>query len=204
MGKISILSYIFTITATLIVPLGLAIWLGVKKQGTRPVLLGAATFLIFQVFIRLPLIQFVLLQTPWFNVMTVTQPVLTAFFYGFTAALVEEPGRYIVMRFFLKRNRVDDGISFGVGHGGIEAVLLVGINTLFAMFFYFDALSPDMLLASGVERLSAMTMHITWSVMVLNSIRYKKPWLLLVAVVLHTAANFGVLLLVQFGFSIKA
>lgn len=72
--------------------------------------------------------------------------------------------------------------------GGIEAVLLVGINSAAALFMAPMA-EPGMILAGGVERLSAMLMHVAWSVLVMKSLRDRKPLLLLWAVLGHTLVD---------------
>ena len=58
-------------------------------------------------------------------------PWLYGLFMGGTAAIAEEFGRYIAVRFLLKKNRrYADGIAYGLGHGGIEAMLLIGVNNI--------------------------------------------------------------------------
>lgn len=59
--------------------------------------------------------------------------------YGALAAGVfEEVGRYVFMKFLLKKNREwKDGFAFGIGHGGIEAILISVVasvqNIIFAI-----------------------------------------------------------------------
>jgi uncharacterized membrane protein YhfC len=198
-----LLATFFTVFASLLLPLTASVWLSVKKKGyLKPILFGALTFFVFQVLLRLPLIQVVLPQMPWFTIMTVTSPVLTALFYGVTAALFEEGGRYIVMRLFLKnRQRTNDGIAFGIGHGGIEAILLVGINYLAVLFMNIDVGSGPLIMAAGAERIFTMVLHISWSVMVMRSVRNKKLGWLLIAFGLHTVVDTGVLLIQNLGVS---
>ena len=48
---------------------------------------------------------------------------------SFTAGLFEETGRLVVMLLLLKAfHRLADGLAFGLGHGGLEAMLLVGLT----------------------------------------------------------------------------
>lgn len=56
-----------------------------------------------------------------------------AWAYTLTAALLagifEECGRYVTMRFFLtKHTAKETAVTFGIGHGGIESILIVGIG----------------------------------------------------------------------------
>ena len=46
---------------------------------------------------------------------------------GLMAGVFEETGRYVSFKWFLKKEtRIQDGLSYGIGHGGIEAMLIVG------------------------------------------------------------------------------
>lgn len=180
----------FCVICTLVLPLGGAILLGVRRRRlVKPILLGGVCFIVFQALTRLPLIQFILPQIPWFAVMSAVNPLAYVLLLGATAALFEEGGRYIVMK-WLMRDRRDalSGIAFGLGHGGIEAVLLVGINA-FAMLFVPFTATGGALFASGLERLFAMTMHVGWSVMVMKSVREGRFLPLLWAFLGHAALD---------------
>ena len=54
-----------------------------------------------------------------------------------------------------------------------------------------DAGSPPLVLAGGAERVFALAAQIGFSVMVMKSVREKKPLWLLLAFVLHTLVDFG-------------
>ena len=47
------------------------------------------------------------------------------------AGVFEEVGRYLAFRFLLKRytNR-RDAVTYGIGHGGIEAILVLGLTAI--------------------------------------------------------------------------
>lgn len=175
------LSCLFSVFCSLILPVGAAILICLRQKGLlRSVLLGAATFTLFQLLLRLPLLQFVLAKMDWFMILSMTQPLMYSLFLGFTAGLFEEFGRYIVMRLFLKeRLSTLSGVAFGIGHGGIEAVLLVGINALVLLFApALAAVPPSMMFAGGLERVSTLLLHVGWSVMVMKSVRERKlVWL---------------------------
>ena len=198
-----IASNIFTVTAALLLPVGIGVWLSLKKKGyLKPLLLGVLTFVVFQVVTRIPLIQVVLPRMPWYTVMTMGYPLLSALFLGGTAALFEEGGRYLVMSLFLKdRQRVSDGIAFGIGHGGVEAVLLAGTNALIVLLAGVGT-DAGLMFAGGVERLFAMTLHVAWSVMVLKSVRERKIGYLILALVLHTVIDMAAVMAQYYGMSI--
>lgn len=186
-----ILSCIFTALCAVVLPFTVTVVFCVRhKKIWLPILMGTLTFVVFQVLIRIPIIQAVLPQTAWYITMQNTQPFLCALFLGGTAALVEEGGRFLVMSLCLKKQRSTfDGIAFGVGHGGIEAILLAGINAFVMILSPIELASSSLNFASGVERLSAMTMQIAFSVMVMKSVRERKYYWLLIAFILHTVID---------------
>ena len=190
---------LFTIFISIILPVGAGILLSVKKKGyLKPVLLGAATFTVVQFLTRVQALN-LLGMTAWYNMFAMSQPVLFALFLGATAALFEEGGRWLTMTLFMKKkHRVSDGIAFGVGHGGIEAILFVGIGMTVGLLSGNPAPSSDAFI-TGIERLMTMVIHISWSVMVLKSVVLKKPSWLILAFVLHTAVDMGAVLLGQAG-----
>lgn len=198
-----ILARLFVVAVALILPLAAGLWLCIKRKGyLKPVLLGFATFLVFQILTRIPLLQ-IIGKTVWFSLFSMTQPVLYALFLAGTAALFEEGGRWIVMRLFMKqKHRLSDGIAFGIGHGGCEAVLLVGINAVAAIILNAGSTNPWIAFAGGIERLFTMVIQIGLSVMVLKSVALKKPLWLLLAFAVHTAIDLGAVLLPRTGASV--
>ena len=47
------------------------------------------------------------------------------------AALFEETGRYIAFRIFLKNHTErETAVSYGLGHGGIECIIVLGLGHL--------------------------------------------------------------------------
>ena len=189
-----IISSIFVVFCALILPISATVYLSSRKKGLSiPILIGAITFFVFQILIRIPLLQIVLPNTSWYLVMRLAHPLLYTLFLGVTAALVEELGRYIMMRVFInKRQSSIDGIAFGVGHGGIEAILLVGINALMMLIFARQSITPELMFANGIERVATLALHISWSVMVMKSIREKKVCWLLLALLMHAVIDSAV------------
>ena len=48
---------------------------------------------------------------------------------GLAAALFEETGRLVAMKFFMKKNLDrENALMYGVGHGGAEAIIIVGLT----------------------------------------------------------------------------
>jgi len=110
----------------------------------------------------------------------------TAIVLGLTAGICEELARFVGYTILKKARRAEDGLMLGIGHGGIEAMILVGILSAgsFAQLFFLRSvdlqtlnLAQDQLLQVQkaldafnqpavvglfplVERLIAMTLHI--------------------------------------------
>lgn len=187
---------VFTVLCSLVLPIALAVYLCLKRKGYWKALLsGTLCFIVFQVLTRIPLIQFVLPKMDWYLTLSLSNPLLNILFLAITASLFEELGRYIVMRVFLKKHlTVSDSLAFGVGHGGIEAVLLVGISYLVALITQppamISVLTGSLAFAAGLERLFTMAVHIGLSVMVMKSVREHKIAPLLLALLIHALIDF--------------
>lgn len=135
---------------------------------------------------------------------------VSAVILGLLAGVFEETARYVLFKFILKNARSwKEGILVGLGHGGTEAVI---IGILAALAFvnmvifrnidlstvptipadqlelareqvaaYWSA-PPYLALMGFVERISAMCLHVSLSVMVLYGLAYRRPvwfWLAL-------------------------
>ena len=102
-----------------------------SKNVTGALIAGVFSFVVLQMVIRIPILQIVLPKMDWFANLPNRSILLYALFLGFTAGLFETTGRYLTLKFFIKeKTSYYAGISHGIGHGGIEAILIVGINTL--------------------------------------------------------------------------
>lgn len=158
----------------------------------RPFLFGMAAFFVSQILIRIPLLQFVLPNFKWFLTLQVNTYAY-GLFLGISAGIFEETTRFICLRYFLtNRTSLGDGLAFGLGHGGIEAMLLVGINSLAAMILYplgnLDLSGSGYLsiLTGGIERVFAISFHIGATLVILYGIKVNKPFrFLTLAILLH-------------------
>ena len=127
---------------------------------------------------------------------------------------------------FLMKNRLteENAVMYGIGHGGAESLLLVGMtyvsNLAAAVMINAGALDlllsgldasaraqaaeqlsalwttpPHLFFLAGVERLSAFALQICLSCIVCRAVRDKKPALFILAVALHFAVDAGAALL---------
>jgi uncharacterized membrane protein YhfC len=194
----------------LTMPLALGVFLARRlKTGWRPYLIGVGTFLGSQI-LHIPFNSWLLspafdrlgLNPPWQG----TGLIVAACALGLSAGVFEEGARYIVLRRWLRDARTwSQGVMFGAGHGGVEAVA-VGVITLIALFqavAYRDAdlsslVPPDQLSAAqaqlaayweappslivlgSVERAIALCVQISLAVVVVRAVTRGNPaWLAL-------------------------
>ena len=131
------------------------------------------------------------------------------------AGVVEELGRYLAFKVFLKkRNCIGDALLYGLGHGGMEVLLVLGLSAVNVLVIGFminagmyDVLAQGldatalaafdnqlqtltsagagMFALSGVERLWAVIVHVSFSIMVFCSARQRKVSYLILAILLH-------------------
>ena len=213
-------------------PIGLA-WVLRRRFAARPVLFGAGllTFIASQV-VHLPLNEGI---TWLFRAGVVPPPppelrlAFNATVLGLTSGLCEETARYIAFRRFLPNARTwRDGMMFGAGHGGIEAILfgvlvLVNFAAMYSLSVggldsvpvgareaagqaleTFWATPPAMAFLGALERAMAICTHLALSLLVLVSVIRRKPLLLLAAITWHAALNAIAVALVQTGGVIAA
>ena len=113
------------------IPLGVLVYLIVKYKGENaiyPFVFGCLGFFIFQVIIRIPLVGMFNLS-PGASEFISNQYVMYIFMVALTAAIVELIPRYIGSKIMRKRgDKFLNGFALGMGHGGIEAMILIGIN----------------------------------------------------------------------------
>jgi len=195
------------------IALFLAWW---KKYSLKimPLIVGAVVFLLFK---GLEQIMHLFVLTPptggalisvWAN------PALYIIYATLAAGVFEETGRFLAFHLLKRRyNGLGIGLSYGIGHGGIEAIMLAGVAMVssivmsvminsgnIALLGYDPSLltqlnllaneSPIMFLASGFERVIAISVHISLSIIVWCSVRVKgKLWMYPAAILLHAIAN---------------
>lgn len=227
-SNMALVFMVVTVLLSLVLPIGLVIFLYLRDRiPLRAVLVGAAIFVVFQMLTRIPLLSYAATQ-PWYQAVSENIWLLTLVL-SVSAALFEETGRLIGFRYLLP-GQVDrkTGIAYGLGHGGIEAILLVGIayvgNIAISLAINsgaFDAViapqlgeqaaiikeqlittTPVLFLAAGVERVFAITGHVAMSLLVLYAVSSGRIAYWLYAVLFHTVLNFPVLPMQATGYNI--
>lgn len=176
--------------------------------------LGALAFIAAQT-LHIPFNQFVL--NPLFTKLNITLTpeieqlplIFISIILGLSAGIFEEVARYLWFRFFLKEKRDwENGFMLGLGHGGIEAIIIgaIGILTFFQistiknidLATYGDQAQViqetittylntpwHTFLLGALERFSAIMIHIGLSVIVLQVFKKKKISWLFIAIGWH-------------------
>lgn len=105
------------------------IWCKKKHEPFTTVLIGAATFLLFAIVIEKPLQALVIQLDSPVSQFVNARPVLWAFIVGLFPGVFEETGRFVAFKTVLrKRTQRETGLTHGIGHGGFEAMFILGIT----------------------------------------------------------------------------
>lgn len=188
MRRTSLFGILFAILTSLILPLVALIYALIRKR-TLPFILGVLAFTISQLFLRIPIIDYLQTHNTSFILLSSTKPILYFLILGFSAGIFEEAARYLFMKFFMKTKDWISGFAFGLGHGGIEALIFLGINASFALFSPLAYLYGGEFFISAVERLFAIILHLGLSIIVLKSVVRKRSLYLLIAILIHSITN---------------
>ena len=175
---------IFTVMISIGLPF-IALLYAFYKKKYIPFGLGILAFVVSQILLRIPLMQYIGQNSAAYSMFSVTQPVLFAVVIGLSAGIFEGLARYIAMRFLMKQRDWQSGFLFGAGHGGIEAVLFVGISSVSLLFSSSMIISGDLYFVGGIERLFAMLLHIGLSIMILQGIVKKRFIYVILAILIH-------------------
>ena len=218
--SVPVLSIVF-MAVSAILAIGVPVCLFVvfrKKFNLKvvPMLVGIAGFVVFALVLEALVHRIVLGRF-----LSPGNKVLYIFYGAFMAGIFEESARFIAFN-ILKRKKyegIGTALSYGIGHGGIESILLAGLamissiatsiifnsgnieaitgklqgDALAAAYNQIAALAtaaPYMFLVSGLERMFAITVHLSLSVVVFYAVfGKKKAWLYPLAILLHAIVD---------------
>lgn len=107
-------------------------WYLVRKHHARlsTILIGAGTFILFALVLESLLHQLVLKGPHGETIMG--NPLWYALYGGLAAGIFEETGRFLSMKFLMKKEPATPlpGVAYGVGHGGAEMLIIFGITMI--------------------------------------------------------------------------
>lgn len=224
LGSVSVLSIICMAVSVLLaffVPFIVIVLLGIRKKlNWKALLFGALMFIVFALILEQIMHVLVLGKDPTQSVVY-KNTIFYMLYGGFAAGIFEETARLLCFKYILRAKndeKISTGISYGLGHGGIEAILIGGmaaISNLITSFMLNSGLlkgvsatmsgtqldtfkdginslvsAPSyMFLASGVERMSALLLQIALSLFVFKAVVDKK-WLYFVyAILIHAGID---------------
>ena len=192
------------VSAAVCIVLPIALLAAVRIKTHRGLLAGLVGALCFFIS-ALVLEQF--LHSIVFSVFPalIQNPGLYTAYACLAAGLFEETARYVGLHFLCRKDAsLATGVAYGIGHGGIEAILLsaASAGSLEAMFGSDIAttvsaqlaggVSAGALLVPGLERIAAITLHIVLSILVWMTVTGRLPKAFLaVSIGLHAVANIG-------------
>jgi uncharacterized membrane protein YhfC len=130
-----------------------------------------------------------------------------------TSGIFEESARYIAYRFLVPDHNIENGLTYGAGHGGMESILIVGINVTTIGFillfnprllpidrlFNIETLPLYMPFIGLYERLMTLIVHIGLSLMVLKSFTAKDLKYFVYSIFLHSGFNFVAVYSLKYG-----
>lgn len=218
---ISAVSFIGTI-CSIILSIGFPIMLMIIgnrkfKAKISTFFIGAGTFILFA-FVLEQLLHALVIVVLGLN------PESNAWLYyvyaAVAAAVFEETGRIVAMKFFMKK-RFDfpNAFMYGIGHGGIEAIAIGGIANIsslvtmiminngmmqaslaqmseelqtstFAQLSIYWTTSPALFFASGIERVSAVILHIGLSLIIYQGLKSNRKIIIAIAFGIHFMVDF--------------
>ena len=113
------------------IPVCLSVYL-VRKHHARlsSILIGAGTFIVFALVLESIMHQLVLKGPHGQSIMDNT--LLYAIYGGLAAGIFEETGRFVSMKFLMKKEPSTPlpGVAYGIGHGGAEMLIVFGITMI--------------------------------------------------------------------------
>jgi uncharacterized membrane protein YhfC len=207
--------------------LALGIWLARRRKMPWGLFgIGAATFVLSQVG-HIPFNSLVLnalfVRLEWTDATSTATLLGVAALLGLSAGVFEEGARYLMYRFWAKKARTwEEALMIGAGHGGIEAILL-GLLAGYALLQVLALRGVDLAavlpadqveiarlqveaywatpwyasLLGAVERASAICLHLSLSVLVLQCFVRRRWYWLLLAIGWHALFNGVALVAVQ-------
>ena len=115
-----------------VLPLALAlVWIRKKHEPVKTVLIGALMFLLFALVLEKPIQALVITGDQPVAAFLNAHPVWWALVVGLFPGVFEETGRLFAFKAILKkRKNRETAISYGIGHGGFEVILMLGVTYL--------------------------------------------------------------------------
>ena len=185
---LAIAGVICSVVLSMGVPIALFIAGRVKlKARISSFFIGAGTYLLFAMLLE-QLLHVLVIQFCGLNAQS--RPWLYYVYAALAAAVFEETGRLIAMKFWMKKwLDFPNALMYGIGHGGLVSMLMINSgamqNTLAALpaesanqtVSQLSALwttPAPLFFVSGIERISAIILHIGLSLLIYRAVKAGK------------------------------
>lgn len=216
-SSVTYISLVLTVILAIAIPVAmLIIWRLKTKEKIMPAIVGAIIFVVFALILE-SIPKFIFFSGSTGISKYVLSHAWAYIFLGtLLAGVFEETGRFVAFRFFLKKYQSKaTSIMYGIGHGGIESAIILGITCInyIAIAIMIQNGSVDTMIAATpqnqvqalndtfasvasfggidcllgvVERICAILLHISLSIVVFEAVRKPgKMWMFPLAIVLH-------------------
>jgi uncharacterized membrane protein YhfC len=208
----TIITIVVAMIFCILLPIISVIYFKKKEQfSIKTVFIGVLGFFLFAMVLE-QILHSVVISTKLIKLNTIT----FAIYGALAAGVFEEVGRFVMFKFFLKGNRQwKDGLGYGLGHAGIETILIGAFSYLNALIMSFainsgkisellktqdastietikNSLINTSFIATSMgifERLFAFIIQIALTFIVLYAIKERKNIYLLVAILVHALVD---------------
>lgn len=187
-------------------PIGALVWWKRKNnENFWPFAVGALCFFVFAMVLE-QLLHYVCLKSGNALSAAIKGSALYCSLYGaFAAGIFEECGRLFGFKVLMKKyDRTSSAVAYGIGHGGMEVILLLAVNYFCYMLASFGVsfgAEADPIMQKAVsemtagpvftavfERIGSMIFHVGASLIVFYAVKKKICWLF-AAILIHAAVN---------------
>ena len=190
-GEVFHMALVAGLYAIILTIILLIIWKFISRYDVKPFVIGALCFFISALVLESLFHSLVLgMDTPISRAIN-NSTFLYVLYGSLTAGVFEEVGRLIGFKYFLRNdNKKEASIMYGIGHGGIEAIMLVGVpfvlywailkglipvdaTTEMQLKPILSSLTSFQIIMTMLERTYALFFHIALSIIVFISVHHK-------------------------------
>ena len=218
-SNLSLTFMVLSLILSLALPIGGIIYLRKKYNASIKIFfIGMAAFFISVQILEALVHNYILNINKGTSSFLMNNPILYMLYGGLMAGIFEESARLICFKYLIKDREEISAITYGVGHGGIEAILIGFFSSLNTIIYAvlinkggFHSLLEGALVSKdvisttynqlvnsssiiwilpGLERVMAMIIHIALSVLVMQAIKNKKYIYYILAIICHAIINF--------------
>ncbi|MFQ6087746.1 MAG: YhfC family glutamic-type intramembrane protease [Candidatus Methanofastidiosia archaeon] len=213
-----VLTFLFAILSEMFFPVILILIARKKFKTSLNVFMFGALMFILAEALRIPLLlllTFLSKRVEFFEGFSRLQILLlNSTILALTAGIFEEGARYFGYKKFIKERNFSNGVSFGIGHSGVESVI-VGILVSLSLinYIYLSTVPLESLpipeekfsdvekllnvkwyepLIGALERIFAISFHLGMSVLVLQCFLKNKKIYLFIAIFFHFLLDFPI------------